>query len=147
MPEWLNWHNWRFLSNFHLFVPFFKYGIGILTGWGAYSAQQWKQNHRRSRASSWIPVTPTILAARLAHKQKERKKFAVEIGYEYVVQDKYYSGKHIELLRTKDAAESFAHNLNRTKIPVWYNPAKPSESVLDENSLKQLIPSDSLLSS
>jgi hypothetical protein len=146
MHDWLNWHNWRFFSNFHLFVPFLKYGIGILTGWGAYSAQQWRQNHRRSHASGWIPVQPTILTAQLARQQKERRKFAVEIGYEYAVQDNYFSGKHVELLRTKDSAESFAYNLGQTKIPVWYNPSKPSESVLDENSLKQLIPSDSLLS-
>ncbi len=92
-----------------------------------------------SRARTWVATTGTVTESKVrSHRNRSSDGDSFEsmplVTYEYTVESKKYRGTRINFAE-KISGEDVALTLNRYRegkiVQVYYNPAKPSEAVLE----------------
>ena len=121
-----------------LAVPFAAAGLGILLFMTAPMVYDW------ARMQTWHSVPAQVDSATLqTHKSsKGGASYSVSTRYRYQVAGVEYTGNRASITTRADNIGSFQEQLGyrlqgaeRTgePVPVWVNPAQPSESIVDRS--------------
>lgn len=127
-------------------IPYLFIGIGIwllYIGIEAYITQQ-ANNRKCKLATQWPTAQAKILSSKIElgrNKSSETGQtyhtYTPHVEYSYEVDDNAYTGKQITFRRfffynNRDDADAFSNRYPEGAIvPVYYNPAKPGEAILE----------------
>lgn len=107
---------------------------------GGFCVNDTLSSHKKAESSlSWPHTEATLVdGAEVVHYQTSRNVLAsilsaysdLDISYQYAVRGKTYTGRTASLEKTVDAGAFIKQHSVGDKVAVYYNPRKPSESVL-----------------
>jgi hypothetical protein len=123
-----------FLAIFGL--PFFAIGVFFVfkTALSVFDAMQ---------MASWQQTPGTLISAELSHhRSDDTTTYQAEAEYRYQVDGVEYSGERVAIISGNDNIGDFQQQLGRKlkrlhstqqPVPVYYNPANPSEAVINRD--------------
>jgi hypothetical protein len=86
---------------------------------------------RRKRILGWPIVAANFRSGWVSCFGVESGDFLLEVEFSYRVEDSEHSGEYIHHLRTEEEARNLLRSLKRGPFYIRYDPASPSEYVVD----------------